>query len=98
MGDRRPAGRPVSNDATAQHRESNDQARGPGQSNDRANRAPVVIGVGHPRLPFQQVGVLLLQAGEALALEAVAFDVPDLSLDLAFASRRVRLAGQNHGR
>ena len=45
---------------------------------------------------MQQVIVLLDEAGERVALQAVALDVADAVLDLALVARHARLAGQRH--
>jgi hypothetical protein len=52
--------------------------------------------VGHRRLPRDQVTVLIGQRGKPPALQGVAFDVSDSSLDFALVAGRVRLCRQDH--
>ena len=51
--------------------------------------------VRHPRLPIEQMHVLLLQAGERLALQGVALGVAHLALDLSLVTRCARLGRQD---
>ena len=52
-------------------------------------------GVGHGRFPLQQMLVLLLQAREAVALQAVVLDIAHAAFDLPLVPRRARLRGQD---
>ena len=52
--------------------------------------------VGHRRLPRDQVTVLLGQRGKPPALQGVALDVADSSLDFALVAGRVRLGRKDH--
>ena len=51
--------------------------------------------VRHPPLPIEQMDVLLLQAGERLALQRVTLSVAYLPFNLAPVTRRTRLGGQD---
>ena len=53
--------------------------------------------IGDVGLPVQQVAILGGQTGESPALQCVAFNIADPSLDLALVAGRVRLGRQDHG-
>ena len=52
--------------------------------------------VGYACLPVEKMLVLLLQAGERMALESVIFYVIYTAFDLSLVTWRIRLCGQNH--
>ena len=61
---------------------------------DLTARGAVDPGVGNGQLPVQQEGVLLLQAGEASALQGIVLGIVDTFLDLPLVTRRVGSSGQ----